>query len=164
METLAKAILLVNHHETSFFDFNFVLCGLMTFAQDDTSSYGELILNDGCIDISPHYAGGNARLKKLMTDSMNYPIEAEKQGIGGTVKVVFAVDTFGNIMSAKIQKGIRDDIDKEALRLVGLLKEWTPGTINGKKSVHYLVLPITFNMEKRSNPKHNARSKGRTSL
>jgi hypothetical protein len=50
----------------------------------------------------------------------------------------------GNIMDIKIVKGIRDDIDKEAIRLIGLLNGWTPGTQNGKKVKVVFNLPLYF--------------------
>ena len=83
-------------------------------------------------------------MRKLFTQNMRYPKTAEKQGIGGKIIVQYAVDTFGNTIDVKIIKGVRDDLDKEAIRLIKLLKDWIPATLNGHKTTHYLMQPFTF--------------------
>jgi len=48
------------------------------------------------------------------------------------------------VKPGKIKKGIRSDLDNEALRLVGLLNGWTPPSKNGKKAEVYFRLSFLF--------------------
>ena len=104
---------------------------------DTTKTFVEVIL--------PQYKGGEQALLKLITDSMVYPKLALEDRVGGIVITQFTIDTLGNVINIEIFRGIRDDIDTEAKRLVGLLNGWTPGKQkDGKKVQVRYNLPIFF--------------------
>lgn len=98
-------------------------------------------------EISPKFAGGDERLRKIIKDSLKYPESALKDGIEGRVITQFTVDTLGNVKDIKVIKGVRADLDNEAIRLAGLLNGWTPGIQNGKKVRVVFTLPLTFSFK-----------------
>ena len=113
------------------------------FGQADAKSLEQLSLL-GCIEVAPKYPGGLEGMKKLFADSMHYPKEAEKQGLGGKVVVIYMVDTSGNTTNIKIYESAGKDFDEEAIRLVHMLKGWKPATRNDKKIIYYQSQPFLF--------------------
>jgi protein TonB len=115
------------------------------FGQIDTNNVNNKSFSkDHWVEIMPKFTGGEQAIYKIISDSMVYPKHASLDRIGGKVITQFTIDTLGNIVDIKIVKGIRDDIDSEALRLIGLLNNWTPGTQNGKKVNVVFNLPLYF--------------------
>ncbi|WP_438589753.1 energy transducer TonB [Duncaniella muris] len=57
----------------------------------------------------------------------------------------FYDDTLGRVCEPKIVRGKDSALDREALRVVRLFPNFTPGTINGKKSIHILLFPLHSN-------------------
>jgi len=95
-------------------------------------------------EIPPKFPGGDEKLFKIIKDSLKCPESALKDDIGGRLITQFTIDTLGNVKDIKIIKGVREDLDNEAIRLVGLLNGWTPATQNGKKVRVVFSLPLTF--------------------
>lgn len=84
----------------------------------------------------------NGDIFKMINDSMQYP----QEDAVGTVYISFIVETDGSINSIKVLRGIpgAPDFDKEAIRLVSLLKNWKPGMQNGKPVRVKYNIPIRF--------------------
>ncbi len=80
------------------------------------------------------------------------------------VIITFVVDTIGNVRDVGIVQGLREDIDAEALRVVGTLNGWTPATQGGKKVTVQYNMPITFSLRnkdpkvRKKKQKHGHRS------
>ncbi|MEM8894733.1 MAG: energy transducer TonB [Bacteroidota bacterium] len=73
---------------------------------------------------TPNYRGGNAAIKKYVTENLKYPKEAFEAKIEGTVEVAYVVDGLGKVIDAQVKTGIGHGCDEEALRLVrGLVFE-----------------------------------------
>lgn len=79
---------------------------------------------------------------------IRYPEKSRRAGIAGTVLVQYIVDTSGNIQEAKIMKGINDEINREALRLVYTQKKWKPTIYNGRKVKSYKKREILFRTQR----------------
>jgi protein TonB len=123
----------------------------------DTASYGVSGQESGrqtgadtavstTIDVYPSYPGGEkARLYYLRTHVI-YPQEAIREGISGTVMVVFVVEADGSLTGVNIAKGIGAACDAEALRVTQEMPRWIPGKRNGR-SVRVIVrMPIVYRM------------------
>ena len=132
----------------------FLIFGQLVFGQADTTkSIDQSISKDHLIEIMPAFLGGEQAILKIISDNMSYPEQDFKDKIGGKVVTQFTVDTLGNAVDIEIIEGIREDLDNEAIRLVGLLKGWTPATQNGKKVKVALKMPLVFYPDKRSKKK-----------
>jgi len=96
------------------------------------------------VEDMPEYPGGEDALRDDIAGAIKYPDEAKKKEISGKVYVSFVVDENGKVKDPKIARGVNPLLDKEALRVMGLLKTWKPGKQRGiKVKVEYTV-PINF--------------------
>ncbi|WP_286525600.1 energy transducer TonB [Duncaniella freteri] len=99
-----------------------------------------------CPEQLPQIPGGSSEMLRFIGLHLKYPEEQLKEGIQGRVVVKFYVDTLGRVCEPKIVRGKDSALDREALRVVRLFPNFTPGTINGKKVNAYFTLPITFKL------------------
>ncbi len=96
------------------------------------------------VDVLPEFPGGLDQFKNFMMNEIVYPPAAKKEGIQGKVYVSFTVNKNGAVTDAKIVKGVHELLDKEALRVVETMPEWTPGKHKGEiVNVRYTV-PVNF--------------------
>lgn len=92
-----------------------------------------------------HFPGGTDKLIDYLSANIKYPATAEKDNVSGRVIVTFRVEKDGTLSDAKVVKGIREDLDNEALRIVGNMPKWVPGKDKeGHAVVSVYSLPITF--------------------
>lgn len=99
-----------------------------------------------CVEQQPEFPGGPAEMLRFIFRNLKYPEEQLKAEIQGRVVVKFYVDTLGRVCEPEIVRGKDSALDREALRVVRLFPNFTPGTINGKKVNTYMILPITFRL------------------
>ncbi|MBL7840479.1 MAG: energy transducer TonB [Cyclobacteriaceae bacterium] len=100
------------------------------------------------VEVMPAYKGGMEGMIKTLKKNMRYPASARRMGKEGTVYVEFVVSDEGEIKDIKIIRGFDLDCDKEAVRIVEKLTEWSPG-IQNKIAVNVkMVLPVKFQLEK----------------
>lgn len=111
-----------------------------------TDSIGRPIYD--VIEKMPVYPGGERELLKFVSSNLNYPSIAQTQKIQGTVIVRFVVNSLGNTEKVEVLRGLSQECDKEALRVISLLKNWIPGEQNGAKVSVYYTLPIRFKLTK----------------
>jgi TonB family protein len=105
------------------------------------------------VEEMPQFPGGIDALKTYVAASMKYPTIALENGIHGQVFVKFVVDKTGNITNAKISRGVDPSLDKEALRIVNSLPNWTPGKQNGEAVDVAYEMPVNFKMPADYRPK-----------
>jgi TonB family protein len=94
----------------------------------------------------PKYTGGKMELFKFIAENTNYPEAAKTQKIEGTVVVRFIVNTEGHVENAVVLEGVHPSLDAEALRVVNLLKGFTPGSQGGKLVNAYYTVHISFGL------------------
>ena len=92
----------------------------------------------------PEYPGGDMALRNFIATNMNYPEEARAQKAEGVVIVRFVVNTKGNIEDVKLIQRVHPALDTEALRVVGKLDRFIPGSQGGKLVKVYYNLSLTF--------------------
>lgn len=96
------------------------------------------------VDEMPEFPGGMPSLLKFINNAIKYPIVAQENGIQGKVIITFVIGKTGEVIDAKVFRGIDPALDAEALRVVKTLPDWKPGKQNGKAvKVNYNV-PINF--------------------
>jgi TonB family protein len=120
-----------------------------SFAQANKSKNGVF----DKVDEMPVYPGGEEALRKDLVAAVKYPEEAKKSGIQGKVFVSFVVDEAGKVTDVTLAKGVDPSLDKEALRVVKGLKDWTPGKEKGKKVKVAFTLPIQFALDDKKEKK-----------
>jgi protein TonB len=97
-------------------------------------------------DVLPEYQGGMDALIKEIVQNIKYPQTAKEANIQGKVFVQFVVKKDGSVTDVKVLKGIDKACDEEAVRVVKGLKQFKPGTKDGKVVAVQMVLPIAFKL------------------
>ncbi|HEX8529727.1 MAG TPA: energy transducer TonB, partial [Cytophagales bacterium] len=70
---------------------------------------------------------------KQLLQTVRYPQSARTDRVEGKVTLGFTVTETGQVTDVKVVKGVRDDLDQEAVRAFGSVKQaWLPGTQGGK--------------------------------
>jgi len=113
---------------------------------------GDLVLKSSSDDIfdiveePPMPVGGFDAWTSYLSSNLTYPAQAKKEGIEGTVYVVFVVEVDGSIQGAKILRGIGGGCDEEALRIIQNAPDWEPGVQKGQKVNCRMRVPIKFQL------------------
>ena len=103
--------------------------------------------NEGVVKIpdeDAQFPGGLQGFKKFVASNLTYP--NDQFDYQGTVYVYFIVESDGCITNAKIIRGISEELDEEALRLVRSMPKWIPAKKNGKVVATDVRLPIRFTL------------------
>ncbi|MCF8303659.1 MAG: energy transducer TonB [Bacteroidales bacterium] len=70
----------------------------------------------------PTYPGGREAFKEFIKKNLQYPEEARKNKVEGSVHVSYVVNGLGEVEDAWVTHGIGYGCDEEAIRLVKMLK------------------------------------------
>lgn len=89
-------------------------------------------------------------LEKWVYQYLKYPEAALVNGVQGRVMVEFVIDKDGKVTDARVVKGVSDELDAEALKVVSASPKWKPGRINGKKVRSSMTIPVEFRLEKKN--------------
>ena len=84
------------------------------------------------VDQMPRYTYGEEGLSKFIAHNMRYPIQAKQEGIEGRILCSFIVGADGAISNIEVVDGIDPALDKEAIRVLGIMPRWIPGE-NGER-------------------------------
>lgn len=95
----------------------------------------------------PSFPDGQVALLKFLANNIDYPTIAKENGVQGMVVVQMIVEKDGALSNIHIEKGIGAGCDKEAIRVVGLMPKWQPGSHFGQSVRVQFNLPIRFKLE-----------------
>lgn len=99
------------------------------------------------VEEQPSFPGGQGALMAWLRDNIKYPVVAAENAIQGRVIVQFVVGKNGSISNVKVVKSVDPSLDKEAVRVVSSMPNWTPGKQNGTSVNVRYTLPVTFKLE-----------------
>lgn len=88
-------------------------------------------------------------LREWVYHYLKYPHTALSQGIQGTVMVQFIIEKDGKVSNVRVIKGIDEELDAEAVRVVEASPKWKPGKMGGNKVRAALTVPVEFRLEKK---------------
>ena len=88
-------------------------------------------------------------LQQWVYQYLKYPAEAIRDGIQGKVMVDFVIEKDGKVTDVRVVKGVSEELDAEALRIVSASPKWKPGRVNGNKVRTSLTIPVEFKLEKK---------------
>ncbi|MCF0177453.1 MAG: TonB family protein [Bacteroidales bacterium] len=80
---------------------------------------------------------------------LKYPEDAIDKGIQGRVIVSFIIEKDGSVTNVKIEQGVYESLDEEALKVVSISPKWIPGEIGRKKVRTKIALPVEFRLKAR---------------
>lgn len=99
------------------------------------------------VEEQPSFPGGQGALMAWLRDNIKYPVVAAENGIEGKVIVQFVVGKNGSISNVKVLRSVDPSLDKEAVRVVSNMPNWTPGKQNGTSVNVRYTLPVTFKLQ-----------------
>jgi TonB family protein len=111
---------------------------------------GQKLNADQIMDILSNYEtevafeGGYNGLQAYLAANQKYPEKARKKGMQGEVYVSFVVNKSGGIREITVVRGVEENIDQEAIRLVQQMPKWVPATFRGytKETRHTMIIPF----------------------
>ena len=109
------------------------------------SADGNMVYKE--VEVMPEFPGGMEALMSYMGESIQYPKEAEKEGVEGKVFIQFVVGTDGSVNLIEVLRGVHEDLDAEAVRVISEMPNWTPGEKDGEKVNVSMVLPISYKLD-----------------
>ncbi len=113
------------------------------FSLPDKVGGGEIFV---VVEKMPAYPGGDEALFRFIYENVSYPPEARERGIQGKVILRFVVTSDGSVEDVTVVRGIDPLLDAEAVRVMSLLPDWTPGTQGGKPVNVWYSVPISFTL------------------
>lgn len=133
------------------------------FDFDDIEIIIEDILNDSIetdenqqlicvVEQDASFEGGMEHFYNIVNNQMRF----SETMIEGRVFIQFVVEKTGKVTDAKVVKGLSEENDKEALRIMSLINEkysWTPATEYDKKIRVKTMIYIHFERKDKSNVK-----------
>ena len=105
------------------------------------------VMRFGTLDINPIFKGGVDAWNEWLEKTSEYPYEALKKGIGGTVMLTFIVERDGSITDIWVRESIDPSLDREAVRIAKEMPKWSPGIFKGEPVRVRYNLPITFELK-----------------
>ena len=90
---------------------------------------------------------GQAGLFQYLSNTIQYPVVAEENGVQGRVIVTFVVERDGSITDVKVVKSVAPSLDREAVRVVRSMPKWTPGKQKGDAVRVKYTMPVTFRLQ-----------------
>lgn len=103
-------------------------------------------VNFRIVEQLPEFPGGMVEFMKWLTKTLQYPPTAKVQKIQGTVMVQFIIGADGSVSNIKIAKAADPLLNREALRVAGMMPKWKPGQQNGKPCRTLFEIPIVFSL------------------
>ena len=100
------------------------------------------------VEKKPTFNGADAGEFSVWVNShLKYPEQAKADGISGRVTLQFTVETDGSVTNVKVLRGVRDDLDAEAVRVISASPKWGPGIQDGKPVRVTYLFPIVFKLK-----------------
>jgi outer membrane biosynthesis protein TonB len=91
-------------------------------------------------ELPPEYVGGKEALFNYIKETIQYPDDVET----GNIYVAFIIGSDGAVRDARVFKGVKESMDREALRIINNMPNWDPGMIDGEPVASVYGLPIIF--------------------
>ncbi len=91
-------------------------------------------------------AGGYPALYDYLARQLQYPEAARRAEVSGTVLMEFTIDTLGQPTNLRVVQGVRDDLDREATRLIRQMPRWTPASVGPNPVATKHTMPLHFHL------------------
>jgi len=112
-------------------------------AQTDTPPVNDTTIYTK-VDKAPEFVGGKSKFYGFLGATTRYPRHAREHNIQGRVELSFVVESDGKLSNIKIIKSVAPDIDAEALRVLKLSPNWSPGIKDGQPVRTRFQTPFSF--------------------
>lgn len=98
------------------------------------------------VEDEPGFPGGEEKMQLFIKSNIKYPDMSIQMGDQGKVYVRFVVEKDGSISNVSIARSVTPELDKEAMRVVKMMPNWSPGKQRGRPVRTNVVIPIVFKL------------------
>ncbi|MEO6978170.1 MAG: energy transducer TonB [Mucilaginibacter sp.] len=91
----------------------------------------------------PEFPGGKLAFSAFLHKNLKWPA-SNTNDVQGVIIVGFFVEKDGQLTDISIEKSLKDEFDKEALRVIKLSPKWIPAFKNNKPIKSKYTVPISF--------------------
>ena len=96
------------------------------------------------VDDKPQFPGGGSALLNYINETRRYPADAYSRGIEGRVTCAFVINTDGKVSDVTVLRGVEQTLNKEAVRILSKMPDWTPGKIDGQLVPVRVICAVPF--------------------
>lgn len=96
------------------------------------------------VEVKPEFPGGGNELINFINRNRRYPAEAYSMGIEGRVTCSFVVNCDGSVSNITIIRGVEASLNKEAMRILSKMPNWSPGKIDGNNVPVRVICAVPF--------------------
>lgn len=97
-------------------------------------------------EVQATFKGGMEAWFAYLRKNLNYPNQARRLGIEGTVLVRFVVNKDGSVQDVEVLRGVGGGCDLEATEVIQNSPAWNPGKMRGLPVRSRIVIPIKFQL------------------
>lgn len=115
------------------------LVPFISFAQNEEQG--------GYAEIDPVFPGGEQAMAEFISANIVYPDSARINCEEGVVYVQFIVEKDGSLSEVTVVRGASPSLDEEAVRVVKMMPNWSPGEQKGEPVRVRFTLPISFRID-----------------
>lgn len=115
----------------------------IVFAQVDTTD-APLIFTT--VDVDAEFPGGLEELIMFVCMNVEYPEQAHKANVEGTVYSLFCIDRDGSVSNITILKDIGYGCGDEVVKMLQSMPRWKPARVRGKNVRSEFSLPVAFTL------------------
>lgn len=98
-------------------------------------------------EVLPEFPGGEGEMMKFLAKNIKYPTLAQEAGIQGRITMRMIVEKDGTVSNIEVLKGVDENLDKEAIRVLKLMPQFTPGKNKGEPVRVSYKIPIQFRLQ-----------------
>jgi TonB family protein len=96
--------------------------------------------------IEPEYKGGSQQFYNFLSHNIQYPLNARKNNITGSVYLSFWIEPDGSVTNAKVVRSPDAELGAEALRVVQQSPNWLPASQFGRPVRVQYTVPVNFSL------------------
>ncbi|MDX2414442.1 MAG: TonB family protein [Bacteroidales bacterium] len=93
------------------------------------------------------YAYGDYSLMAFIQQNIKYPANAAINNQKGTVYLKIVIDPYGHTKEISVIRGVNEDLNNEAIRVVKLIKDWMPALLDGVAIESSIGIPVRFDIK-----------------
>jgi protein TonB len=97
-------------------------------------------------EVMPEFPGGEQALLGFIRKNLNYPSYESENNIQGKAIVSFIIDEKGKVNDVKIVRSVSSGIDRESIRVIKMLPDFSPGLQSGRHVKVRYVIPLDFHL------------------
>lgn len=98
------------------------------------------------VEKNPEFPGGVNAMMDYLRGNLKYPESAKKNKQEGRVFIGFVVEKDGSVTNVKVLRGVCEELDNEAVRVVKSMPTWIAGRDKGEPVRVQYTLPIVFKL------------------